>query len=100
DLNQGALDRAVLTDQLADAVSDADQDDRRRDDTVGERLDRVGEQRTPLGVPEAVELVDEDRDRSLPTGVLQCSLYGMWRDRAGAEEPRQWLRRLVHSLAE
>ena len=90
----------MLPDQLADAVRDADKDDRRRDDTVRERLDRVGKEHTPILVPEAVELVDEDRDGALPAGVLQRSLYGMWRDRSRAQQPREWLRLLVDSFAE
>ena len=74
----------MLADQLADAVRDADQHERRRHDPVRERLDRVGEEHPPVRVLEAVELVEEDRDGALATGLLEGALDRVRRDRPDA----------------
>ena len=86
DLGEGALDRAVLADELSDAVGDTDEEDGDVHDAIRERLDRVREQDPDLRIPQPVELVDEDgqltelrhRLERLPDGVR-----GHW---AGTEE--------------
>ena len=75
----------MLSDQLADTVGHADEDDSRRHDPVGERFDRVGEEHTPLLVLKAVELVDEDGDGTLAARVSECALDRVRRHRSRAQ---------------
>jgi hypothetical protein len=43
-LREGALHQTMLAHELGDTVRDADQRDRRADDTIRQRLDRVREE--------------------------------------------------------
>ena len=72
-LNQGSLDRAMLADELVDVVCDADEDERRSDDAVGERLDRLREESPVVVIHDAVELVDKDRQRALSGQALPAA---------------------------
>ena len=62
DLHQRPLDRLVLANEFVDGVGHADDQDRRVDRVIGERLDRVRHGRDRLGAPDPVEFV-EDHDQ-------------------------------------
>jgi hypothetical protein len=42
-----------------------------REDTIGQRLDRVREQHATVGVPQPIELVDEDDDLALRRDLFE-----------------------------
>jgi hypothetical protein len=100
DLDERPLDRAVVANQVADAVRNADQEDRGAHAPVGERLDRVGEEDALVGVVQPVELVQEERHLALRAHFLQDRAHGVGRDIAAAEAVGSRLRPLLRPLRE
>jgi hypothetical protein len=90
-LDERPLHRPVLPDQVVDRVGDADQHECRRDDPVGQRFDRVGEERPARRTVEPVEFVEEDRERARPGKCLEAAYHRM---RRGAGVAQDHARRL------
>jgi hypothetical protein len=71
DVHERPIDRTMFRQKLVEAVRDPDDDERRRDRLIRQRLDRVGEETCDVRISHRVELVDQDDALSLDRNLLQ-----------------------------